>query len=542
MAQVEMEKLSASVEPFRESKVKPDDHLQGVCSNTCCDDNKAAKQMSAFDVVKAGLLVPLQTLVEVHGVDILNRVNEDGETLAHWACLRGNKVILRYIIDVKGSVNEPTKNEAAQRPIHWACVNGHVTLVDILLQHNVSVDTKDGKGFTPLIVAAQYGQTMLAAYLIGKGASLYVTDLEGDTALHWAASKGHSELMRMLIYLGFNPNQPDNWGQMPLHLACINGNLTAVQELCEVDHVDTNVADKRGKTPLMLATGRKHTTVIAYLKKESSKRSSLLPQIDFWSIVFGPPGNSKNALLFIICNLLFIAYPVYILKCIPMTWLDLELFHIIFFGMNVIMWISLYCSSTIDPGFLPQNIPEYDETLQQIANCDTWQQGTNPLNKLCHTCRTVKPVRSKHCRTCNRCVLVFDHHCPYIYNCVGFNNRVWFMTFVCAVVIMSLMGDYFIVYMLWMGGWDWIVGFVFVEIGFCTLISVPVFMFTLYQTWINITTNERQNWKRYKYLQDGKGRYYNPFDQGVKLNFLEFLHLQPPPAQKDVEFLNVTVI
>lgn len=78
--------------------------------------------------------MPLQTLVEVHGVDILNRVNEDGETLAHWACLRGNKVILRYIIDIKGSVNEPTKNEAAQRPIHWACVNGHVTLVDILLQ------------------------------------------------------------------------------------------------------------------------------------------------------------------------------------------------------------------------------------------------------------------------------------------------------------------------------------------------------------------------------------------------------------------------
>lgn len=61
MAQVEMEKLSASVEPFRESKVKPDDHLQSVCSNTCCDDKKAAKQMSAFDVVKAGLVTHFVT-------------------------------------------------------------------------------------------------------------------------------------------------------------------------------------------------------------------------------------------------------------------------------------------------------------------------------------------------------------------------------------------------------------------------------------------------------------------------------------------------
>lgn len=44
---------------------------------------------------------------------------------------------------------------------------------------------------------------------------------------------GHNELMRLLIYSGFNPRQKDNYGQTPLHLACINGNLTAVKELCE---------------------------------------------------------------------------------------------------------------------------------------------------------------------------------------------------------------------------------------------------------------------------------------------------------------------
>ena len=39
--------------------------------------------------------------------------------------------------------------------------------------------------------------------------------------------------MRLLIYSGFNPRQRDNYGQTTLHLACINGNLTAVTELCE---------------------------------------------------------------------------------------------------------------------------------------------------------------------------------------------------------------------------------------------------------------------------------------------------------------------
>ena len=45
---------------------------------------------------------------------------------------------------------------------------------------------------------------------------------------------GYSELMRLLIYSGFNPRQKDNYWQTPLHLACINGNITAVKELCEL--------------------------------------------------------------------------------------------------------------------------------------------------------------------------------------------------------------------------------------------------------------------------------------------------------------------
>lgn len=54
-------------------------------------------------------------------------------------------------------------------------------------------------------------------------------------------------------------------------------------------------------------------------------------------------------------------------QCLPYTWNELQLVHLVFFIVNVIMWFCLFHASTTDPGFLPRNILEYDLAIKQVS-------------------------------------------------------------------------------------------------------------------------------------------------------------------------------
>ena len=50
--------------------------------------------------------------------------------------------------------------------------------------------------------------------------------------------------------------------------------------------------------------------------------------------------------------------------------------------------------------------------------------------QLCPDCCTIRTSRSRHCSVCNHCVERFDHHCPWINNCVGLRNHNSFLFYI----------------------------------------------------------------------------------------------------------------
>ncbi|PAA64503.1 hypothetical protein BOX15_Mlig002723g4 [Macrostomum lignano] len=458
--------------------------------------------------------------------NLLASRDDAGHTAAHWASLNYRLGVLDFIASQDpGLCNLTSSHELGQRPIHWASVNGHVTIIEFLLDRcGASIDQRDEKGATPLLVACQYGQTVAAIYLMSRGAAIAAFDLEGDTAMHWAAFKGQADLMRLLVYAGCQPEAKDVYGQTPLHFACIGGSLAIVRDLCFVDKVAINVADNNGRTPIQLAAGRRHLEIEHFLNKQQRSQSSMLGEELNWShLLFGPPGNTRCPLLFFLITVGVWGYSNYIVRGFPLTIEQYPGMNYLFICFNALMWICFYHTNLSDPGYLARNQPEYDQAIKLAGS------GSSQLERLCHTCRAVKPLRSKHCKICNRCVSHMDHHCPYVYNCVGANNRHSFLLFVTFCVLSGVI-SLNLIWIVWnIEGrpyrWDYMIGVPLQALFGIMLIIIN--RYGWYNAAKNITTNELMNMQRYKYLQDAQGKFWNPFDRGVARNFLEFFHLKP---------------
>uniref|UniRef100_A0A6M2F5D0 S-acyltransferase n=1 Tax=Populus davidiana TaxID=266767 RepID=A0A6M2F5D0_9ROSI len=487
-----------------------------------------------------GDLEKLQRLVESEGCSVSVPDNL-GYYALQWAALNNRTAAAQYIIEHGGDVN--AVDHTGQTALHWTAVRGAIQVAELLLQEGAGVNAADMYGYQTTHVAAQYGQTAFLYHIVSKwNADPDVPDFDGRSPLHWAAYKGFADSIRLLLFLDSYRGRQDREGCTPLHWAAIRGNLEACTVLVQAGKKeDLMVTDNTGLTPAQLASDKNHRQVAFFL---GNARRLLDKQCD---------GNNRlgrlsklglaPVLWFIIILLLLIyVHSVILASNLPKLTAGFGLLAWLAVFLATAGLVMFYRCSRKDPGYIrmnvhdPQNMKDDEPLLKIEINNPALLAGN--WSQLCATCKIVRPLRAKHCSTCDRCVEQFDHHCPWVSNCIGKKNKWEFFAFLVlevsamlitgAVTLTRVLTDPFAPSSL--GAWvnhassHHIGAISFLIMDFFLFFGVAVLtVVQASQISRNITTNEMANALRYSYLRGPGGRFRNPYDRGCKKNCSDFL-------------------
>ncbi|WOL17115.1 putative protein S-acyltransferase 4 [Canna indica] len=218
--------------------------------------------------------------------------------------------------------------------------------------------------------------------------------------------------------------------------------------------------------------------------------------------------------------------------------------------------IFLFMTSSRDPGIVQRNTrpPENDEVSYMTTPSMEWISGRTPHLRLprtrdvivngftikvkyCDTCMLYRPPRASHCSVCNNCVQKFDHHCPWVGQCIGRRNYRFFCLFISTSTFLCI---YVFVFSwlniitekahyhnnIWKSMTREVLSLVLIAYTFIIVWFVgglTVFHFYLMST--NQTTYEN-----FRYRYDKKD---NPYNKGFLRNFKEVFFSKIPPSEHD---------
>ena len=189
-------------------------------------------------------------------------------TLLHRAVTYGNVEMVKFLIAHEVEIN--FKDNKGYTPFHLAVINSgskelkisdqqrYLEVVDLLIQAGAIIDVKDTDDYTPLQLAVRNGSDKVAIYLIKQGANINPTNShsllhDAIDACYPGRKDAYIVIIKYLISLGIGINAVDDRGNTPLHLAAINLYIPGFSEVINLlieAGTDIYAANNAGIMPL----------------------------------------------------------------------------------------------------------------------------------------------------------------------------------------------------------------------------------------------------------------------------------------------------
>ncbi|KAL5156881.1 putative E3 ubiquitin-protein ligase XBAT31 [Glycine soja] len=238
-----------------------------------------------FTAVQHGDLEIVTTLLDSDPSLLHQTTLYDRHSPLHIAATNDQIEILSKLLD--GSLNPDVLNRHKQTPLMLAAMHGNIACVEKLLQAGANVlmfDTSYGR--TCLHYAAYYGHSSCLKAILSSAQSspvsaswgfsrfVNIRDGKGATPLHLAARQRRSECVHILLDSGALVCASTGGygcpGSTPLHLAARGGSIDCIRELLAWG-ADRLQRDASGRIPYMVALKHKHGACASLLNPTSAE-------------------------------------------------------------------------------------------------------------------------------------------------------------------------------------------------------------------------------------------------------------------------------
>lgn len=203
------------------------------------------------------------------------------------------------------------------------------------------------------------------------------------------------------------------------------------------------------------------------------------------------------------------------------------LFHIITF-MLVLCYVRCVL---VYPGEVPDQDWWYDPNTANTVNLPMYEVKANGEKRNCRRCGKYKPDRCHHCSVCGVCILKMDHHCPWIYNCVGFHNYKFFFLLLFYTTLDTQL-------MFWTMGESMIravdtnapfltMFFILFGLSLCFFLGTTIMLFFSFHVWLMFQSMTTIEFCEKKGTQQGVGTFESRYNLGVFGNIQSVLGQNP---------------
>ncbi|KAF7886614.1 uncharacterized protein EAF01_011292 [Botrytis porri] len=154
-----------------------------------------------------------------------------------------------------------TRDVNLDTPLHLAASRDHYSTLQLLLNEDIDIESRNKDGWSPLWAAAQNGHVRSVELLAKKGAKINSRSKDQCTALHAAAKKGDKQMVEILLRNGADMEARDNQFMTALHYAC---QLQVIEYLSK-RKVNPKSIDEKRANALHYAARNGYVEVVNYL-------------------------------------------------------------------------------------------------------------------------------------------------------------------------------------------------------------------------------------------------------------------------------------